>query len=328
MKAEPVRMQRIWSLKTGWFSKILREVDEKGIKLPCFDKELLYNNVGESPIARRAAAQNCLTGNKGGPCPILYECAKAGRDSGYKWNVWGGKFQNRSVVPLTPAVVSKWMAETLRQTDSANRQTDSAKILRTFSVGIPSLAKLLNAEGGSDLLHMVDQCLSLRQPDPRTAVLLRRKLAADALLLQGNAPGTAMIGLSCAEYASCISPWHMVWEKEPINISIIPHSTSSRQIALSLYLSMCEGWTPTNSGELSGINRLYVAQVIRVAEAIGLDEPFVAGHVSDSVTWYSTLTNRMPVGQEIGALLTLMRAGQELSCMTVREVLAVGKDEF
>lgn len=321
MKGESKRLLEVWGAEKGWFWKVLRTQDEIGAKLPCDGKQVLYGYVDKSPVARRAAAQNCLTGNNGGPCPILEKCAKAGKDSGYSWNVWGGYYQSKPVAPLTPAVVSRWMMETLRQ-------TDSSKILMTFSLGIPSLRGLLNSEGGSDLLCMVDECLSLRVPDPRTAVLLRRRVAVEALLLQGNTPGTAMIELSCKEYSTCVSPWHMVWTKEPVNINIIPYSTSSRQIALSIYLTMCEGWTSTNSGEITGINRLYVAQVVRVAEAIGMDEPFVTGQVSDAVTWYTTLTDRRPAGQEIGALLTLMRAGQELSCMTVREILAVGKEEY
>lgn len=319
MKEDPIRLRKVWGLKDGWFAKILRDADRNQVALPCVGKERLYGAVTESPIARRAAAQNCLTGFGGSHCPILAACAKAGKDSQYKWNVWGGKFQNQPVPPVSPRTVQKWMRETLRE-------TDGSQILKVFSIGIPSLQDLLNEEGGSDLVYMQGECLSLRHADAKTAVLLRRRLANEALLLRSDAPGTAMIELSCAEYSTCISPWHFVWSKEPVNI--IPHTTDSRCVALALYLTMENSWNATNASGLTGIHRLYVSQLMRAASLIGMDEALVVGNVSDSVTWYQGLTGRAPYGQELSAMLTLVRAAQELSCMTIREILAVGKEEF
>lgn len=321
MKGESAALVKVWNKRSGWFSKVMRKVEESGVQLPCFGKSALYNDVDSSPIARRAASQNCLTGNKGGACPILELCGQAGKESHYTWNVWGGEFKGHPVAPLTPVVVTKWMKETLGQ-------TDSAKILESFAVGIPSLVPLLNEEGGSDVIYMVDECLSLRVPDPRQAVLLRRKIAREALLLHRSTVNTATIDLTCGEYATCISPWHMDWRAAPVDVKIIPHTTKSRCVALAVYLTVENCWEAKNAEGLSGIDRLYIAQLTRVAEAVGVDEPLVLGDVSDSVTWYKGITGRTPEGQEISALLTLMRAGQELQCTTVREILAVGKDEF
>lgn len=305
--------ERVWGRGHGWFPPIMAQALDDGEKLPCHNKSNIYDAAHSSPIARRAAALICTQSG----CILQENCARAAIESGYA-GVWGGKFNGKNVSALTPDAVRRWFKNVLD-----NEKIAESEYLQRFSAVIPSLPDVL---AGVDV-EIKDGCLNLVYPEPRLAVILRRRITDDAIMLGQETPGCGRIELTCGEFGRCIAPWHMQWYRDH-HATAINGEVDKLNICLALYAMFDAGWHNEPVAQITGMDRLFVAQLRRVAEVLSPVEPFLAGTASDIISWYALLSHR-PVGaHEAGALLTITRVGLELSCFNIAQLRDVGAEHF
>lgn len=315
MNGDPPRLAKVWNSRDGWFQKILREYDEQNKKLPCFSHPELFDRSDTSPISRYAAAQVCLKGNNGLPCPIRASCLRAGSESRYVWSVWGGFFEGKPVPEVDPEMIRKW----LKRVRDSSPSTEA--MLRQFSAGIPKLGEVLSGHE----IEIHGECLRLRANNPKLAMLLRRELVRHALMLAPNTPGTAKLELSCAEYTACVSPWHIVWNSPR---SHSPYVMQSRCVALAMHLAINLNWKLESIEDFTGISKVYVSQLKAVAEGVGNQASLPLDSLDAMHALYLQKTGRKLGGMATNAAITLMQAASELSCITIGEILEVGKVEL
>jgi hypothetical protein len=315
----------IWG-GNGWFTRAMNGALEDG-PLPCSGQGRVYGAAADgSPIAAACAMRICTKGAKGNSCPILWECARAGAESGYP-GVWGGlKGGEDPIRGPQPAAVRAWVASVEKK-----HRGDPRMIMNIMLEGIPTFGDLLREEAADGKISpgfTEDGCLALSTPDARVAVQIRRRITRDAVMLGIDNLGMARIELTCRNTASCISPWHMLWSSDR---EVVAHQVTlegSRSVAFALFLLQDAGWTGENIQQMTGFSVQTISTLGEVALRFG-DQQFVHGNAWDILQWGRYAAGPKPLnGQQENAVIRLVRAGEELSCSNVPELISVGRELY